>query len=85
MFYKEKDDEAKSNMDWAILDKDYSVIRKYIAEFKFLNSFKRVTTVNNLFTILNVNDLTEFKKIIESINKAKVFQIIEKDKIASQK
>jgi len=41
--------------------------------------------VNNLFTILNVNDLTEFKKIIESINKAKVFQIIEKDKIASQK
>ncbi|MEB7794719.1 toll/interleukin-1 receptor domain-containing protein [Staphylococcus equorum] len=85
LFYKAKDDEAKSNMDWAILDKDYPVIRKYIAEFKFLNSFKRVTTVNNLFTILNVNDLTEFKKIIESINKAKVFQIIEKDKIASQK
>ncbi|WP_398574407.1 toll/interleukin-1 receptor domain-containing protein [Staphylococcus equorum] len=84
LFYKEKNGEMPLT-DWMILDKNYSVIIKYNAELKFLNSFKREGTVKNLFTILNVDDLNEFKEIIKNISNAKLFQVIEKGKIASQK
>lgn len=71
---------------WTILDTNlYSQVTKYNAQFKFLKSFKREKTVNKLLTMLNMNDLIEFKKLIEDINNAKLFQIIEKDKIISQK
>lgn len=72
--------------EWTILDTTiYSKVEKYKADFKFLKSFKREKTVNKLLTMLNMNDLTEFKNLIEVINNTKLFQIIEKDKIISQK
>jgi hypothetical protein len=72
--------------EWTILDTAiYSKVVKYRADFKFLKSFKREKTVIKLLTMLNMNDLKEFKNLIEGINNTKLFQIIEKDKIISQK
>ncbi|MEP9853605.1 toll/interleukin-1 receptor domain-containing protein [Staphylococcus shinii] len=72
--------------EWTILDTTiYSKVEKYKADFKFLKSFKREKTVIKLLTMLNMNDLTDFKNLIENINNPKLFQIIEQDKIISQK
>lgn len=72
--------------EWTILDSTiYSKVEKYKANFKFLKSFKREKTVNKLLTMLNMNNLTEFKNLIEDINNTKLFQVIEKDKIITQK
>lgn len=84
LFNKEKNGE-KLRIDWNTLDNNNSMMRKYKAELKFLNSFKRESTVKSLFTLLNVDDLNEFKERIKNISDAKLFQIIKKDNIASQK
>ncbi|MEB7040063.1 toll/interleukin-1 receptor domain-containing protein [Staphylococcus gallinarum] len=71
---------------WKILDSNiYTQVLKYKTSFKFLKSFKREKIVKKLFTILNIDDLTEFKQLIEDIDNAKLFLVIEKEKIASQK
>lgn len=84
LFNKEKNGE-KLLIDWNTLDNNNLMMKKYKAELKFLNSFKRESTVKNLFTLLNVDDLNEFKERIKNISDAKLFQVIKKDNIASQK
>lgn len=86
LFNKQKEDEKSIGTDWCILDKRHNMmVRKYKTNFKFLNSLKRETTVKNLFTILNVNDVKEFKEILKNIKKSTLFQIIDKSNLASQK
>lgn len=72
--------------EWTILDSViYSQVIKHKLDFKFLKSFKRESTVNRVLKILNLNDLTEFEQLIKNCNNAKLFLVIEKEKIISQK
>lgn len=71
---------------WTILDNViYSQVIKHKLDFKFLKSFKRESTVNRILKILNLNDLTEFEQLIKNCDDAKLFSVIEKEKIISQK
>ena len=71
---------------WTILDNViYSQVIKHKLDFKFLKSFKRESTVNRILKILNLNDLTEFEQLINNCDDAKLFSVIEKEKIISQK
>ncbi|CRF96034.1 Uncharacterised protein [Streptococcus pneumoniae] len=72
--------------NWTILDSViYSQVIKHKIDFKFLKSFKRESTVNKILKILNLNDLTEFEQLINNCDDAKLFLVIEKEKIISQK
>jgi len=72
--------------EWTILDNvTYSQVIKYKSDFKFLKSFKRESTVKKILTLLNLNDLKEFEQLIKNCDNAKLFLVIEKEKIISQK
>lgn len=69
--------------NWYVLDSDiYSRANKFSPDLKFIKSLKREKKVKQLFSILNLNDMKEFKEKIENLNYIKLFSVIEKEKIA---
>ncbi|MDW4113109.1 toll/interleukin-1 receptor domain-containing protein [Staphylococcus saprophyticus] len=72
--------------EWSILDSTiFSKVEKYKNSFKYLKSFKREKTINQLLPLLNMDNLQEFIEKLETIENNKLFLIIKKEEIASQK
>lgn len=71
---------------WYVLDSDiYSRTNKFSPDLKFIKSLKRERKVKQLFSILNLNDMKEFKEKINNLNYIKLFSVIEKENIATEK
>ncbi|WP_239711169.1 MULTISPECIES: hypothetical protein [unclassified Mammaliicoccus] len=81
---KEKSKSKFNN--WKIVDSTiYSKVEKYKNRFKYLQSFKREKTINELLSLLNMYNLEEFIANLETIKSSKLFLVIKKEEIASQK
>lgn len=84
LFNKEKSKSKFNN--WKIVDPTiYSKVEKYKNRFKYLKSFKREKTINELLSLLNMDNLEEFIENLETIKSSKLFLVIKKEEIASQK
>ncbi|WP_239763170.1 toll/interleukin-1 receptor domain-containing protein [Mammaliicoccus sp. I-M35] len=84
LFNKEKSKSQFNN--WKIVDPTiYSKVEKYKNRFKYLKSFKREKTINELLSLLNMDNLEEFIENLETIKNSKFFLVIKKEEIASQK
>lgn len=81
------DEKAKSRFNnWNIVDSTiYSKVEKYKNSFKYLKSFKREKTINQLLPLLNMDNLKEFIEKLETIENNELFLVIKKEEIASQK
>lgn len=81
------DKKAKSRFNnWNIVDSTiYSKVEKYKNSFKYLKSFKREKTINQLLPLLNMDNLKEFIEKLETIENNELFLVIKKEEIASQK